>query len=148
MKVRDLMISHVETSHPESPLSEAARQMRDHRIGFLPITNRATGGLDGVLTDRDICMAAATKNVPLSELHVREAMTSMVRSCDVEESLDTAHALMRKHHIRRLPITNSGGRLVGVLALDDLAKEASRSPLSHQRQDVATTLRAVGHSHL
>ena len=114
MKIHDLMTPHVETAHPDTPLSEAAQRMKDREIGFLPILNPATGKIDGVLTDRDICMAALERNAPLSALHVREAMNHQVRSCREDTDVTKAHALMRTHHVRRLPVTNTSGSLVGV----------------------------------
>jgi len=148
MNIHDVMTLKVETSHPEALLAEAARQMKNREIGFLPITNNTTGALDGVLTDRDICMAALDTKKPLTEILVRDAMTRSVRACAEDVDLPTAHALMREHHIRRLPVTDASGRLVGVLSLDDLARVASGKRFSHARVDVAETLGAVGRSHL
>ena len=148
MKIQDVMTLKVETSHPETPLAEAAQRMKNREIGFLPITNSTTGALDGVLTDRDICMAALEKQKPLTEILVRDAMTRSVRECAEDMDLQTVHALMRENHIRRLPVTNASGQLVGVISLDDLARAASGKRLGHARVDVAETLGAVGRSHL
>jgi len=147
VKIHELMVSKVETIRPEAPLAEAARMMKQREIGFLPITNPTTGALDGVLTDRDICMAALAQQKPLTEIHVRDAMTQSVRTCSHDTDLSTAHAIMREHKVRRLPVTDGGGKLVGVLSLDDLARAASGKRLSHARADVAETLGVVGRSH-
>ena len=148
MKIHELMIPEVETSFAEARLSDAAERMKTREIGFLPITNPTTGALDGVLTDRDILMAALKHKKPLTEIRVGDAMTRSVRVCPQESDVSTAHALMREHHVRRLPVTDVGGRLVGVVSLDDLARAASGKRLSHARVDVAETLGAVGRSHL
>ena len=148
MKIQDVMTRQVATAHPDHTLSEAARLMRQRDCGFLPITNGATGGLDGVITDRDICMAALGHDLPLTRIRIGEAMTHAVRACGEHADVSVAHALMREHHVRRLPVTNAEGRLVGVVSLDDLARLSRRKLLGQARAEVAETLGVVGRSYL
>ena len=83
-----------------------------------------------MLTDRDICMAAYTQGRPLGEMQVSSAMSRQLFSCRPEDSLAKAEEIMRTNRIRRLPVIDADRHLVGILSLDDIAREATREYLS------------------
>jgi CBS domain-containing protein len=88
--------------------------------GSVPVLD-GQGMVCGLVTDRDICMAAYTKGVPLWDIFVRDVMSKVVHTARPEDSIESAIALMRKNKVRRVPVTD-GGRVVGMLSLGDLMR--------------------------
>jgi CBS-domain-containing membrane protein len=124
-------------------LNAAARIMWDHDCGCAPVVD-AHGRLAGIVTDRDVCMAAYTQGVPLAAVPVERAMSARVISCARGDDLDTAHRLMRTHLIHRLPVVDTRGHLLGILSLSDLVRHArTNSAPPSEAVEVATTLYAI-----
>ena len=123
MKVGDLMTRNVRACRSESSLAEAAHIMREVPCGFLPVCN-AEGRLAGVLTDRDICMAAARIDRPAQAIPVREAMTTQVVTCSKDEDVLDAVRRMQAGHVHRLPVLSRKGDLEGVVSIDDVIDRA------------------------
>lgn len=128
MKVRELAPTYVASCRPETNLAAAAALFWEHDCGFLPVVNE-TYKVVGVLTDRDICMALATRNKLASELQVQDVMISPVHTIAPGDTATQAMRVMRDHHVRRLPVTTADGVLEGVISLNDLALAA------HERKD-------------
>ena len=130
MLVRELMTPWVLTIPPETTIQEAARKMRVHRIGILPITQ--SGRILGVITDRDIAVRAVAdaKHAKLTE--VREVMTPHIVTCLVDNDLEDACILMESNRIRRILVLNHEGRLAGVLSVEDIAVRAHKERLTGQ----------------
>jgi CBS domain-containing protein len=141
--VADVMSRDVATCSPDAMLAEAARIMWDRDCGFVPVTDAASGTLRGVVTDRDACMASLTQGRALRDLPVRTAMARSVVTASPEDSLVRAHVLMRERRVRRLPVVDSRGRVVGVLSLNDIARHAREAEAVAERRDVAATLAEV-----
>ena len=85
-----------------------------------------SGRLVGMITDRDICMAAYFAGRALNEMRVADAMTKAVCACNPEDDLAEARSIMRETAVRRLPVIDESERVVGLLSLADLAREALR----------------------
>ncbi len=119
MQIREIMTKQVETVAPDTSLKEAARMMRDADIGFLPVGENDR--LVGTLTDRDIAIRAVADGKDPSSVTVRDAMSAGTDY--VFEDQDTAEAatIMSERQVRRLPVMNRDKRLVGVVAIGDLA---------------------------
>jgi CBS-domain-containing membrane protein len=98
--------------------------MWEHDCGIVPVLD-AEGKLVGVVTDRDICMAAFFHGARLSELPVREVMARDLHTLRPEASLHDALALMRRMQVRRVPVVDDAGALVGIFSLADLANPAA-----------------------
>jgi CBS domain-containing protein len=146
MKVKSIMTHEVASCRPEDSMHAAARLMWDHDCGAVPVVDAATGQLKGIVTDRDMCMAALLSNRPAHTIPVRDVMAAEVCTCHENDDLREVHATMRDNRIRRLPVVDDEQRLVGLVSLNDLAVEAfgSRSAAAVRRQrDVARTLSAV-----
>jgi len=129
MYVQDLMTRQAHACRPEESLERAAQLMWDHDCGCLPVCSGGDNGarrIVGVITDRDICMNALFLRKPLGELHVNEAMSREVRTCRASDSLARAEKIMREARVRRLPVLDDNGGLVGMISLADLALEAAR----------------------
>jgi CBS domain-containing protein len=112
MNVRDIMVHPVQSCGPETNLAAAAMMMWDSDCGVLPVVN-FEGKVVGMITDRDICMATATKNRPPSEITVFETITGQVYTCRPDEDVHNAMEMMAKHQVRRLPVVDDEGHLIG-----------------------------------
>jgi len=119
--VKKLMNQAPASCSPDEPLSRAAQIMWEHDCGAVPVVG-ADGSVLGMLTDRDVCMAAYTRGVPLGAISVRSTMSREVHACAPDDSLGHAVRLMAQKQVHRLPVTESG-RLVGLITLADLARD-------------------------
>jgi CBS domain-containing protein len=140
MKVEDVMQHKVETCHAEDTCNTAAKMMWDHDCGCVPVVD-AEGHVIGMITDRDICMAAYTRGMPLDAVQVQDAMSTAVCACHPQDSLADAERMMRANQVHRLPVIDASGRIVGILSLNDLAQEAGREAGTRKR---AITFGEVG----
>lgn len=124
MRVRELMSAPVTSIRPSDSLEQAARLLWEHDCGMLPVVD-STGAVGAAITDRDICMGAYTRGKKLSELRVRDSMSHDIAVCRADEDVARAADSMRKARIRRLPVVDENGKLVGILSLNDIARAAS-----------------------
>jgi CBS domain-containing protein len=101
--------------------------MRDHDCGCLPVTaDDASQRLLGMITDRDICMAILSDRGALEGLRVEDVMTESVRACNPGDPVSEASVIMDEARVRRLPVVDEWERVIGVITLADLAREAAR----------------------
>jgi CBS domain-containing protein len=146
MKIADLMKRDVEICGPDDNLATAASRMWDGDIGCVPVVAES-GHVVGMITDRDICMAALTRGRPLHEIPVAVAMSREILSCPPNATLIEAEEIMRSGQVRRLPVIDSESSLVGIVSLNDLARlagqEIGRKNRDLSAQEVAATLAAV-----
>ena len=143
MKVADLMTRNVRACAIHESLNAAARIMWDHDCGCVPIVDEQ-GKLAGIITDRDICMAAYTQGLPLEAIPLERAMSVRVVSCARGDDLETAHRLMRTHEIHRIPVVDSRGRLIGILSLSDLVNYSSGDRAApSDAVEIAATISAI-----
>jgi CBS domain-containing protein len=117
------MSQDVATCREDDSLDRAAQLMWDRDVGSVPVVD-GEGRPLGMITDRDICMAAYTQGEALSALRVGGAMARGVTVCQAEDAIDRAEQQMREDQIRRLPVVD-GGKLVGIVSLNDIALAAS-----------------------
>jgi CBS domain-containing protein len=123
--VQKLMTTDVTACTPDDSLNRAAQVMWERDCGVVPVVD-ADGKLVGVVTDRDLCMACYTRGLPLSALRVGDAMATEPCVCEANDSIGHAVRLMAERQVRRLPVVE-GGRLVGIVALADLARDVRRA---------------------
>jgi CBS domain-containing protein len=143
--VRSLMCKQVRACQPGDSLMEAAQLMWNADCGAIPVV--ADGLVVGVITDRDVCMATYTQGKTPADLQVESAMSRELFSCAPDDSIGAALATMADKRVRRLPVLALDGKLVGIIALADLARWAG--PLSNPAVDctLMQTLAAIsGHS--
>jgi CBS domain-containing protein len=143
MRVEQLMSQPAVTCRSDDSLHTAARLMWDHDCGALPVVGDG-GKVVGVITDRDACMAAYTQGLPLQAVPVSRAMSRQVFSCRPDQAIEAAEKLMAEKQVRRLPVLDGEGRPVGMLSLNDVAREAASRPGNGLASDVAKTLGAIG----
>jgi CBS domain-containing protein len=148
MKVRDLMTSDVKHCGVHDSLNRAAQIMWENNCGCVPVVDEQ-GHVVGILTDRDICMAAYTQGVTLSGSSVASAMAREVHTCEPGETVTAALKKMKTHRVRRLPVIDENQRLVGIISLNDIAREGEREREAKLRKravkdsEIAQTLGAI-----
>ena len=143
MRVEQLMNQPAVICHAGDTLHTAARLMWDNDCGVLPVVGDDARVI-GVVTDRDACMAAYTQGLPLQAIPVVGAMSRQVFSCRPDQALEDAEKLMAEKQVRRLPVLDGDGRAIGVLSLNDVAREAASRPGNGLAAEVAKTLGAIG----
>lgn len=122
MQVKDIMTRNVESITPDTPIHQIARKMRDGDVGVLPVVE--DGKLLGVVTDRDIVIRGiAESGVEATEKTADKVMTRDVLSCKEDQSLDDLKEEMRSGTVRRIAVTDSEERLVGMVSIGDLARQ-------------------------
>jgi CBS domain-containing protein len=119
MKVADLMTTDLVTCTPDTNLAEAAKRMWDRDCGILPVVDRH-GHVAGLITDRDICMAVATKHRPASRISVSEVTAGRVVTVAPADDVEIALQRMAAHQVRRLPAIDQSGALKGIVSLNDI----------------------------
>jgi len=124
MKIQDIMSPEPSTVTPDTPITEAARLMKDHNVGMLPVVeSEGSRRLVGVVTDRDIAIRHVAEG-HLTDCPVREAMTDNVSTCKVDEDIDHVMTLMAEEQVRRIPIVDERGDLVGIVSQADIVLES------------------------
>jgi CBS domain-containing protein len=125
MKVADLMSSPAVICPETATFKDAADQMRERNVGAVVVVTDA-GHVKTILTDRDICIAAAASGRPLDQLPVAVAGTVTALTCVAEDTVETAQGIMQVSSVRRLVVLDGDDRPMGVISIDDLAVEALR----------------------
>jgi CBS domain-containing protein len=143
LNVAAVMSSPAISCHPETTLSEAAHLMWTNDVGFLPVVERDTGRVVGVVTDRDALMGAHTQGKPLWEVSVSVAMAKPAQTCRPEMPLDEADRIMAANRVHRLPVVDGAERLVGVLSLHDVARKARAIADATLEREVGIALGAI-----
>jgi CBS domain-containing protein len=136
MKIENIMTTDVQYCHPQDSLASAAGKMWEHDIGCLPVVDDSDNAV-AMITDRDICMAAYTQGRALSEIPVAVAMSKELFACKPNDTIKAAEDAVRTHQVRRLPVLNQFRKLVGIVSLNDIIREAERE-ISNKSQDVST----------
>ncbi|MBC7909329.1 MAG: CBS domain-containing protein [Pyrinomonadaceae bacterium] len=120
MKVQEIMTREVGYCGPKASLADVAKLMWDKDCGAIPVVD-AERKVIGMLTDRDICMAVATRNRLASEMQVGEVLSgTVVRACAPSDDAEAALDIMRQSRLRRLPVIGEDGTLQGILSITDL----------------------------
>ena len=126
MNISDLMTRNVKSCDVNDNLQRAAQLMWENDCGAVPVVD-GEGRVAGMITDRDICMAAYTQGRALWEIPVASAMADQVHAVRATDSIDTVETLMRNVRVRRVPVLDAEGRPQGILSMNDLARHARRS---------------------
>lgn len=123
MKVREVMSTGAKVCTLTDNLSAAAGLMWENDCGILPVV--AEGGkVVGLITDRDICMAANLKNRNLWNIAVEDVISGRVFTCKPDDDIRSALRVMQENKVRRLPVVGPEGTLAGILSLNDVVIRA------------------------
>lgn len=145
MKVKEVMTPNAKAISVKGSLFDAAQLMWENDCGVLPIVNDGHRVV-GLITDRDVCMAAAMKDKHPSQISVDQVMTGEVYAVNPEDNVDQALQVMQQHQIRRLPVINTANELAGILSLNDIVLHANASGAAEDAidyGDVVKTYRAI-----
>jgi CBS domain-containing protein len=154
MKVENLMTREIEVCKTDETLNRAAQLMWERDCGFIPVIgSNGDGALAGVITDRDIAMATYIQGKPPFAIPISSVMTRKPICCHVEDDIAQAEVLMRTNQVRRLPVVDQSGHVVGILSLNDIAREVQREKGAGRKSEtsgevLATTLAAISRPRL
>ena len=140
IRVGAVMTDAVQACFPEDLLQRPAQIMWDGDCGSVPVVD-VERRLCGIITDRDICMAAYTKALPLNSIRVADVMSRHVRSCAANDTLERAIGIMAEAEVRRLAVVTDDGKLQGIVSLADIAHGAA---LLGHREAEAIVFRLLG----
>lgn len=149
MHVESIMTKNVQVCRSNQTAQSALRLMRDHDCGCIPVVDHDV--VVGIVTDRDIALAAAEADKSPSQLRLSHIMTNKVFVVGPDTPIVEAEAMMREQQIRRLPVVDQNSRPVGILSLNDIARAGAaqhwRSDDGLTARNVASTLAAVCETH-
>jgi CBS domain-containing protein len=145
MKVRDVMTTEVGYCQSDAPLAQAADIMWQRDCGVVPVTDE-NQRVVGMITDRDICFAVVTKNRLASEIKISEVISqNKVQSCAPGDAVEDALKTMKRRQLRRLPVVNKEGVLVGILSLADLISGVGKGKDAVPRKKLLAALKEISH---
>lgn len=121
MRVQDIMTRAPLACAPQTNLAEVVHRMWQADCGIVPVTDE--GRVVGVITDRDIAVAAATRDRPPSHIRVADVVRRAPICCSTTDDVRTALALMQQHRVRRLPVLAADGSLAGIVSMNDVVLE-------------------------
>lgn len=143
MKAKEIMTTNPKACSPTTTLADAARFMWDYDCGILPAVIDG-GKVVGLITDRDICMAAAIQNRNLSNIAVDEVYSGDVYSCKPEDDVRTVLLTMREKKVRRLAVIDDDGILMGMLSMNDIVRKAGDAKKGDLKyEDIVNTYKAI-----
>jgi len=137
LEVGDLMTRNVVSVRASEPLSTAAKLLWDYDCGVVPVIEDAGERVVGMVTDRDICMATWSRNLAPSLIGTSEAMSHGLVYCSPTDSIETAEEIMRSRKVRRLPVLDAAGKIVGILSVTDIARVARQPSTARPGFDIS-----------
>lgn len=146
MKVREVMTSDVSFCGQTTSLAEAAVTMWQRDCGVVPVVDNEKK-IVGMITDRDICMALATKNRVAAHITVGEVANGQIVWCEPDDDAETALKTMRQQQVRRLPVVDGDGVLQGVLSISDCLRHAGKGKDKIARKKIFAALRDISSFH-
>jgi CBS domain-containing protein len=133
--IRDVMTSDPCTIDVGKSVAYAAKMMRDEDVGLAPIVEGDK--LIGMLTDRDIAIRVVAEGRSPDQVTVGEVASKQVVTIDPQQDLAVALRIMAMHQVRRLPVVEQDGKLVGVVAQADVAREGDDSKTGELVQEIS-----------
>jgi CBS domain-containing protein len=144
MTVKDLQTSDVKACSADTDLATVAQIMWDNDCGVVPVVNDDRKVV-GMITDRDICIAAATRSSIPADLRAGDVMSHALHACRLEDDFRVALRTMKQERVRRLPVVDRQGRLAGIISMNDLVRQAEFRPGARvSGEELLDTLRAIG----
>lgn len=135
-QIRDLMTTNPRSVSKGDSVSDAARVMRDEDAGAVPIVDGER--LVGVLTDRDIAIRLVAEGKDPQSTTVEQIASQELVTVDPQQDLDEALRLMAQHQVRRLPVVEEDGKLVGIVAQADVARRADAKRTGEVVEDISS----------
>ena len=142
MNVKEVMSRDIRTVRMVDRADVAARVMWEHDCGAVPVVD-GNQAIVGIVTDRDLCMAAYTQGRSLGEIPVTAVMARALRTCKPDDSVASAQATLQQHQLHRLPVVDARGVVVGMLTANDLLRLAQTRPAAIDAATMLKTLAAI-----
>src|ERR1041385_7907566 len=121
-KCSDVMTTHVVSGLKDDTVADIATLMKREDVGPIPVVeNKQTNKLIGIVTDRDLVLKVIADGLDPKTTKVKDVMTNKVVACKVDDKIDKAMDAMAKYQLRRIPVIESGDKLVGIIAQADIA---------------------------
>jgi CBS domain-containing protein len=139
VKVADVMTRHASLVSPQASVRDAAESMAEHDVGAVLVGDG--GALAGILTDRDVILRVVVEGRDPNSVRVQEVMSSHLYTCREDDPVELAFQLMTEHQVRRLPVMDEEGALVGIVTLSDLGR------LAADPEQVTAVLRNLAEPH-
>lgn len=137
LRCRDIMTRHVSTCRRDTPIAEVARMMRDDDVGAVPVIG-PDGRLEGIITDRDIVVTGLNSDKPEAQLRAEDCMSTDLYTANQNDRVVEVIDEMGDHKVRRIPVVDSRERLVGIIAMADIALETNKDmELAHALKNVS-----------
>ena len=133
--IKEVMTSDPTTVQSSASIVEAARAMRDEDAGIVPVVENDR--LVGTVTDRDIAVRVVAEGRDVQSTTVRDIASTDLVTVDPQQNLDEALRLMAEHQVRRLPVVEEDGRLVGIVAQADVARESDDRRTGELVEDIS-----------
>jgi len=127
----------------DNPVVEAARIMKEKDVGIIPVVEG--GRLVGTVTDRDIAVRVVAEGKDPQSVRVQEIASTELVTVNPQQDLDEALRLMASHQVRRLPVVEEGGKLVGIVAQADVAREANDKQTGELVEEISQPSARRGH---
>jgi len=122
MKCREVMAKNPVCCLPEDNVGQAARVMRRERVGSVPVvTDELRKELIGIVSERDLAFKVVGEARDAIRTHVYDVMTSAIFACRDDDDVISALLAMEEHQIRRVPVVDHSGRLVGIISEGDVS---------------------------
>jgi len=116
---QEVMTKNPATCEPQSFVTDAAKLMDSEGVGAIPVCEN--GKLEGILTDRDIAVRVVAGGRDPRETRIADVMTRDPDCVKADEPIDRALEVMESRQVRRIPVIDAGGKLVGIIAQADIA---------------------------
>jgi CBS domain-containing protein len=139
MTIQELMTTHPQLAHAYDTLDVAAQKMWDNDVGAIPIVDDQDR-LSGIVTDRDICMAAYTQGRTLRDIIIGEVMSQHPIACHARDRAADVVNLMKAHQIHRIPVIDDEGHVVGIVSVNDFIRTGTAVPSAA----LVSTLASIG----
>lgn len=126
MKVREVMSSNPVCCVPNDTAEKVAKTLREHNIGSIPVVLDQQGRkLIGMITDRDLCCSVVAGGLDPKRTAIAKFVTPSPVSCRDGENVDHCARAMQEHQVRRIPVVDGDGGVIGIVSVADLALKES-----------------------
>jgi CBS domain-containing protein len=143
MLVKDVMSTKVIFCTPSDTVQAAARAMKLHGVGALPVVSDFVNAkLEGIVTDRDLCCGVVAEAKLPEKTRIAEVMTRNPVTCAPGNTLEDCETLMQEHQIRRIPVVDNQGRCVGIVAQADIALHAPAGIVAKTLAEISKSIGA------
>lgn len=120
-KVSDVMTANPTCAAPDQSVMEVAQIMKNEDVGSVPVIGDQNMKLVGIVTDRDLALQIVAEGRDANTILVRDVMSTNLVTCMQDDDLSKVFSLMEKNQVRRIPVVDQSGNVVGIVAQADIA---------------------------